>query len=252
MNFELISAEEFENLSEDDEQCFVEFEAICRRNMNQILEDEKSGDFFVLVRGQYMTAIYSVAKECGITGLPDPWGSDDYRENYDLYSRFALAVQGEARNPHTRTPVTQRSLGAVDGEHAPQDRALRFPPAKHNRQIGPTGSAKKGAAQQELDELVDEVGKPRLNLGKTMLILSMVLVGLENVTTIAAEGPAAITHIMQLIGVDKETEDAAVSRLVPPPKALPAPSQKPQTDRGNAREAPAQVRVTDLEDGIPF
>ena len=33
MNFELISPEEFDNLPEDDEQCFVEFEAICRRNM---------------------------------------------------------------------------------------------------------------------------------------------------------------------------------------------------------------------------
>jgi len=33
MDFELISAEEFERLSEDDERCFVEFEAICRPNL---------------------------------------------------------------------------------------------------------------------------------------------------------------------------------------------------------------------------
>jgi len=38
----MISAEDFDKLPEDDEQCFVEFEAICRRNMNRMLE----GEFF--------------------------------------------------------------------------------------------------------------------------------------------------------------------------------------------------------------
>jgi hypothetical protein len=33
MDFELISPEEFDALPEDDEQCFVEFEPICRRNI---------------------------------------------------------------------------------------------------------------------------------------------------------------------------------------------------------------------------
>jgi hypothetical protein len=38
MDFELISAEECDSLpAEDDEQCFVEFEAICRRNMTRMM-----------------------------------------------------------------------------------------------------------------------------------------------------------------------------------------------------------------------
>jgi hypothetical protein len=39
MDYELISAEEFDKLPEDDEQCFVEFEAICHRNMTQMMEE---------------------------------------------------------------------------------------------------------------------------------------------------------------------------------------------------------------------
>jgi hypothetical protein len=34
MDYELISAEEYDNLPHDDEQCFVEFEAICRPHVS--------------------------------------------------------------------------------------------------------------------------------------------------------------------------------------------------------------------------
>jgi hypothetical protein len=79
-----------------------------------------------------------------------------------------------------------------------------------------------------------------------MAVLSMVLVGLGSATIIAADGPTAVTHIMRLIGVDKESEDTAVSRLAPPQKSLPAPPQKPPPVRVNARPAAT------LDDEIPF
>ena len=69
MNFELISPEEFDNLPEDDEQCFVAFEAICRRNMTGMINDEKITNFYRSVSGQYMAAVSSVAVECGLTNL---------------------------------------------------------------------------------------------------------------------------------------------------------------------------------------
>ena len=68
-----------------------------------------------------------------------------------------------------------------------------------------------------------ELGNRRLGYDKTMAILSAVLVGLGSLTTIAAEGPAAVTNIMKLIAIDKESEEAAALRLAPPQKALPAP-----------------------------
>ena len=52
MNFELISPEEFDNLPEDDEQCFVEYEAICRRNMTRMLNEDTRGNFDRSVQSQ--------------------------------------------------------------------------------------------------------------------------------------------------------------------------------------------------------
>jgi hypothetical protein len=59
---------------------------------------------------------------------------------------------------------------------------------------------------------------------------------------------------MQLIGVDKECEEAALSCLAPPPKALPAPAAKQQPapkKTGPIRQAP-RVQAADLDDEIPF
>ena len=42
MNFELISAEVYDNLPEDDEQCFGEFEGTCRRNTRSTLQPVSS------------------------------------------------------------------------------------------------------------------------------------------------------------------------------------------------------------------
>jgi hypothetical protein len=107
--------------------------------------------------------------------------------------------------------------------------------------------ARKKAMHGRLDDLADELEKRRLNLGKTMVALSMVMMGLAaNPTTIAADGPSAITHIMALIGGDKESEDAALLRLAPPPKALPAPRQEPPA----VKSQPAAAQV--IDDDIPF
>jgi hypothetical protein len=99
-----------------------------------------------------------------------------------------------------------------------------------------------------------EVERPRLSFGKTMAVLSCVVVGLSsvaaNATTIAAEGQTAITNIMRLIGVDKETEDAATLRLTPPQKALPAPLVK--TASSTPKNVPQWDAPSDLDDEIPF
>ena len=85
-----------------------------------------------------------------------------------------------------------------------------------------------------------------------MLVLSVVVAGLANATTIAADGQAAVTHIVRLVGIDKQSGDAALSRLASPPKALPAPPRTP----AHVRKQPAPSREAgnggDLDDEIPF
>ena len=53
MDVELISTEEYDSLpAEDGEQCFVEFEAICRRNMTWAITEDTSSNFDRSVQAQ--------------------------------------------------------------------------------------------------------------------------------------------------------------------------------------------------------
>src|SRR5689334_16754730 len=88
----LVSEEEFDDLPEDDEQCFVEFEGKCRREMDRVLSGNDNNPFEVSVRNRYMSEVYGAAMECGIPDIPEPRHSTDYRENFDCFSEFAEAV----------------------------------------------------------------------------------------------------------------------------------------------------------------
>jgi hypothetical protein len=100
---QLISNEDYDDLPEDDEKCFAEFENRIHSKMAIILDDDRrSGAFYQSIRSQYMASVYGVAVECGIISLPNPprFGSDD--EFYSFYSHFELAVQGEVARIRVR------------------------------------------------------------------------------------------------------------------------------------------------------
>ncbi len=251
MNFDLISPEQYDNLPDDDEQCFVEFEAICRRNMTQMISSSSEVSFDRSIQAQYMAAVSSVAVECGLTNLSVSIPAENDEHFYDMFSRFLQAVHGEVARIRIRGRRSRNSLSVQLTDNTRTKIEHYISRLRETIEKSDLPDARKRTLRDKLDELVVEVGKRRLNLGKTMAVLSMVLVGLGSATTIAAEGPSAVTNIMRLIGVDKESEDAAVSRLAPPPKALPAPPEKPPV-RVNAAPAATQKRLPDLDDDIPF
>jgi hypothetical protein len=252
MNFELISAEEFDNLPEDDEQCFVEFEAICRRNMTRMINDDTSVNFDRSVQAQYMAAVSSVAMECSLTNLSVKIPPESSISFHEEFSRFSLAVQGEVARIRIRGRRSRNSLSVQLTDNTRTKIAHYVSRLRETIDQSDLSEARKKALRGKLDELVDELGNRRLSLGKAMALLSMVMVGLASSTTIAADGPSAITHIMRLIGIDKESENAAVSRLAPPPKALPAPPQRPPPVHVNAQPAASQADRPELDDEIPF
>jgi hypothetical protein len=110
LDFELISADEFDALPEDDEQCFVEFEAICRRNMTRMINDQTSGHFDRSVQSQYMAAVSSVAVECGLPGLARQIPAENDNAFYDEFSQFCLAVQGEVARTRIRGRRSRNSV----------------------------------------------------------------------------------------------------------------------------------------------
>jgi len=247
MSYELISEEEYAGLPDEDDRCFVEFESICRRNMTRMIDENTSREFDQMVREQYMTAVAAVALECSIQNVS--YNLLANRSFNEEFSNFSLAVQGEVaririrlrgmRHPYsvlltgsTRTKIEHyisRIRDTVERSDLDYDRKKRL------------GS--------RLDQLAADLTNSRLSFAKTMGILTAILATTASSVTVAADGQNAVAHIMQLIGHDKETEDAAAQRLAPPPKALPAPAVKAPPARQQSAQASAELN---LDDEIPF
>lgn len=255
---QLISDQDYDDLPEDDEKCFAEFENRIHSKMAIILDDDgRSAAFYQSIKSQYMASVYSVAVECGITSLPSPPTSSSETEFYRFYIRFELAVQGEVARIRVRGRRSRNSdsvllIGNTKTKIQHYVSRLREVIGASNLPI-----SKQQTLSAKLDELIVEIERPRLSFGKAMAVLSCVVVGLSGVaadtTVIAAEGQTAITNIMRLIGVDKESEDAAALRLTPPQKALPAPPAAPvKTESTSRGRGPQWDAPSGLDDEIPF
>jgi hypothetical protein len=245
MDYELISEEQYANLSGNDEQCFVEFESICRSNMTRLLGSNPSHDLDRSVREHYMAAVSAVAAECGIPNLN--YNPDD--ENFwPTFSSFNLAVQGEVARIRIRQrgEKHQYSVLLTDSTRTKIDHYIsRIRDLISQSEMDPD---RRKRLEEKLDQLAKEVSHQRLSFAKVMAILVGVTTVIAGATTIAADGQSAIANIMRLIGQDKETEEAASKRLAPPPKALPAPQRRPPATPVSTRPA----KKLDLDDDIPF
>ncbi len=246
MGYELISEEEYDGLPKEDDRCFVEFENICRRNMTRMIDENSSGDFDRAVRDQYMAAVAAVAKECSIPNIEYDYSERD--NAWEIFARFSLAVQGEVARIRIRLrgmnhPYSVLLTGSTRTKIEHYISRIRDTVEHSDLDLD-----RKNRLQNRLDQLGAELGATRLSFAKTMGILAAVLATAGSSVTIAAEGQNAVAHIMQLIGHDKETEDAAAQRLAPPPKALPAPAVKAPPVGGTR----CGSRSAELDDDIPF
>lgn len=245
IGYELISASDYDALPLDPESCFVELEAICERNMSRLIDENTSGSFDTIIRARYMATVAGSARECGIQEVISAYTRDD---SYETFGRFLLVVHEAVARIRTRN---RRSLSLVSVQLLPNTRTkiehhiLRL---RDEIESSDLSRERKKVLFKRLDGLIIELSKPRLDFGKTFTVLSLVLAGLAAATTISADSPTAITNIMRLIGKDRETEEAAVERLAPPPKALPAPP----ASRRSIAPAWEPTKGNDLDDEIPF
>lgn len=251
MNYELISEADYASLPKDNEECFATFEAICRRNMTAIIAQSKDDRGTEQeVRSQYMAAVSAVASECGIRNL-EADTDYDYNTFYEVFTPFQRAVHGEIAH------IRVRGRGIIplySVQLAPNTRTKIEFHIDHIRMTIDTSDLsndRKKTLSDKLDELAAELANPRLGFGKTMAVLSALLVGMAAATTVAAEGPAAVTNIMKLISIDKESEDAARLRLAPPQKALSPPAVV-TASRGGKSPSWNAPKGGDLDDDIPF
>jgi hypothetical protein len=260
LSYELISAADYEHLPEDPEECFVALEDICQRNMNRMIDENTSNDFDTAVHLQYTATVTGYAKECGISEIVQSSNFDFHGESaYQDFAKFQLAVKGAVARIRfkNRTVLRSSSVLLLQNTKTKIDHYIsRLREIIENSDLP---ADRQDALCKKLEELRGELHQPRLSFIKAFTVLSLVLAGLGSATTVSADAPHAVTNIMRLIGLDRQTEEAAARRLAPPPKALPAPAthahppgkpQAPPSTRQRTYAAPP--RGGDLDDEIPF
>lgn len=244
MDFELISASDFETLPDDPEERFVRVEEICRRNMNAMINEDTNNNFDGIIRTQYMNVIAAAAHELGIDGLDYPYNMHNPLQELGNFmlkangitTRFRL--RASSRKPETSVRLASKTRGRIEQ----QIQRLRTIIAESD-----LSADRQKALQRKLDELSVELSQPRLSFGKVMGIIAIVSAGIGGTTGFLADAPDAIAAITSLIGADKEAEDAETQRLgtAATPRALPAPPQRlppPRPERFNGA----------LDEEIPF
>lgn len=242
---ELISAEDYASLPEEPTAKFVAFEEICRRNMNHLIHDDSPSGFDMTLRQQYMMQVSAAAEECGVEGLEYPWGADDLAralENFML-TASGIVTRFRLRNSGKSDAYSVRLASKTRGRIEQQIAKLRDLITN-----GDLPDDRRKKLMRKLDELSVELSQPRVSFGKVLAVLAAVGAGLVGTAGLLADAPHAIATITSLLGVDKEAEEAEISRLGPPPvpKALPpVPRALPAPRQGYGR-------VDDLDDEIPF
>lgn len=247
MHYELISSEEYDSLPEGQDQKFVELEAICRRNMNKMINDQTSPGFDSMVRMQYMTTVSSAAQELGIEGVLYPHHSDNPANEVD---NFLLQASGVVTRIRLRSSRKNQPMSVQLGIRTKAKIELQIQKLREIVNGADISDIKRKALLEKLDEFSIELNRVRLSFGKVTALLASISVGLcvtvAGTTSFLADAPQAIATINNLIGQDKELEEEESKRLGAPVerKALPAPPLQ-------SVNVPQNYDF-DLDDEIPF
>jgi hypothetical protein len=241
MNFELISEADYERLPSDPYQKFAALEEICRRNMLEVISHETGDDFDALVRTSYMTIVSEVADELGIEGIryidnPDQNLQQDVQEFIRRVSGVVARIR--LRKYSGRDGFSVRLANKTKGIIENEVSKLRDVIAKSE-----LAEDKKRKLLGKIEEFRTELHKERLGYNSTLATLALIAAGLGGTTSFLADAPNAVSTIIQLIGQDKEREDAEILRLEGPPRTRLLTSQSTSVTTRFSR---------DLDEDIPF
>ena len=245
---ELISDEEYESLPDEPQQKFLRLEQICRTNLHGLITTESHPARDESLKREYMTIVSVAASELSIGDLDAPRWSEDWSEAYETFrlevgaiiTRLQLRSSGpKAFSVH----LTSRTKARIE---------LQINRLRTIIEDSDLPAHRKQSLMDKLDELSQELVKPRVRFANIMAILAVVSVGVATTTSFLADAPDALATITSLIGQDKEAEEAERLRLgherTP---ALPAPETPAEHSRGRGASAPS-FESSGMDDDIPF
>ena len=246
MNYELITAEEYDALPEDDDQKFVAIEQICRRSMTQMIDENTRGEFDNLVRMQYMTTVAAArTRRTGKSAVSNTLTtrSTQLKE----INNFLLRASGVVTRIRLRSGRQSQAYSVRLGRRTRARIEIEIQKLRGFVKDGELPESKRKALLAKLDEFMVELeSENRLSFAKTMAILSSFSVAIAGVTAFLAETPDAIqttydAHRFRM----RSRKSEKLSGLVPPLIALPPPDP-PRVTR------PQPAFDSDLDDDVPF
>ncbi|RVE77732.1 hypothetical protein [Sinorhizobium meliloti] len=215
MAIDLISEADYERLPSDPLQKFAALEEVCRRNMLEAISHETPQDFDALVRTSYMTIVAAAAEELGVDGVRYIDSFDNVQEDVQEFIRLVSGVVARIRLRKSSgrdafsVRLANRTRGIIENELA----RLRDSVSESD-----LDEVKKRNLLGKIEEFRTELHKERLGYGAALSTLAIIAAGLGGTTSFLADAPNAVTTIIQLIGQDKEEEEAEILRLEGPPK----------------------------------
>ncbi|MCF3593479.1 hypothetical protein LZG00_05660 [Rhodobacteraceae bacterium LMO-12] len=220
MQYELATDADFSALPLEPRDRFLALEAICRRNLNQLINQDSTLESDRLIRLQYMRMVASAAEELKVEGVRFPVEADPASKFDDFLINIA-GITTKLRLSGTRIgdPNSVAIRFEVVGLVKEQIRVL-----KHTIMSSDLPENLKKQLLIKLNDLAEEIVKPRARMAHIMHILAIVAAGVGGTTGFLATAPDAIVTITALIGEEKSREDEEVKRLgLDKPKQLPAP-----------------------------
>lgn len=245
MHHALMTAEEYEELPEENELRFLALESICRSKMLNLITQETSEYYDHSLRIEYMTIVATAAEELDIDNIGSTLGSNDI-DNFLLrvtkvVTRLRLKTSGK-QSPYT-VQLSTRTKARIRIEIARLREIIQKSDLEDKRKFRLNG---------KLSELDDEIDKTRVSFNRVMTVLAIVGGSVFAGTSFLADAPEALATITSLVGQDKEAEVKEVERLgAPQPrKALPAP--RPERFGSAIDFGAPRARSRELDDDITF
>lgn len=234
-----------------DEEGFLEFERIARLEMDQQIARLGQNDSWEDTRLEYMSAVQAAFEEFEIGGVGD---LGEYDRTYGVgdFAWFNQAVKKIVTRLQVRA-VRRTRVELIELEVADQSKLKAEITRLKNRveSASDLTDDRKKAIRKKLDELLEEITKPRLNWTKFVVALAAVAAAVNGIESAAIRAPETLVALLDTVHIvaGKEAERRAVIEHYRKPRAIE--HQPEDKARPTAPKAAASFS-DDLDDEIPF
>lgn len=247
-----LTADDYDNISEDDHEAFVTLANISRERLYDTPTDS-NGNLTWESLMDYMNEVTALADQLEIHGIHYDASYDNYHEEY---ARFVRSVEYRiAQIQIQRARRSRKSSIAISG---PGRERIHHYLEKLKEEIcaADVPEKRKQILLERIAEFELELAKKRFNLATAMAMVALVAATAADFSGVFKDVPSLTNAISVLLGKEKMSDDEACDRMRlehEPLKAIPdmrtASTLKPST---SVRDSFGGDYTSEPDDDVPF